>query len=110
MGLLVLALVWQPALVVASEVHEAEHRVQAGHEHEFGSEAVSAATDDPAPDGRDPWHGLMHLGHCCGHVQALPAEGVCMPHVVRSSAAIRESAQSIANLPLASPLRPPIHG
>ena len=110
-ALLLLALVWQPGLVAASEVHESEHLLQTGHalDAEHGDHGIPA--DEPvAPDGADPWHTLMHLNHCCGHSSAMPHDMpqlAIAPDIASPPAGATFDATS-ASLP--QPLRPPIAG
>lgn len=110
-ALLLLALVWQPGLVAASEVHESEHLLQTGHALDAEHGEIGIPADEPAaPDGADPWHALMHLGHCCSYPSAM------LPDTLQVS-----SGPDIASPPiggtfdatsasLPQPLRPPIAG
>lgn len=109
-ALLLLAFVWQPALLAASEVHASEHLVQTGHAHDADHEGPGIPADELAgPDEGDIWHGLMHLGHCCGQLSAIPADGVPVPAILRPLSASMSPATALASLTLPQPLRPPIH-
>jgi hypothetical protein len=70
-ALLLFAVVFKPMLVLASEVHESEHLLQTGHSHEAAGESHGIPQDESPVSGEvDPWHSLMHLGHCCSHPSA----------------------------------------
>lgn len=108
-ALLILALVLQPTLLAASEVHATEHLIQTGHTHDTDHEGPGIAADEPtAQDDGDLWHGLMHLGHCCGHASALPSDGVPIPPLRRPGSAPVSPSRPIQSLMLPHPLRPPI--
>lgn len=106
---LMLTLTWQPALLAASEVHETAHLIQTGHAHDGVHEGPGIPEDEPtSPDDGAFWHGLMHLGHCCGQVSALPSDGMpAHPVLVPASAPVSPSL-AIQSLTLPHPLRPPI--
>jgi hypothetical protein len=108
-ALLLFAVVFKPALVLASETHESSHSLQAGHTSSVPHEGHRIPGDEPAtPGDADPWHTLMHLGHCCSHPSTAPS---CFPALVSAPGSIapeippllvRESAG------VQHPLRPPI--
>lgn len=64
-ALLLLCVAITPALVLASEIHESDHVIQAGHSHDAGSGVP--AEEPGSPDSPSEWHLLLHSGHCCGH-------------------------------------------
>jgi len=108
-ALLMLALIWQPALLAASEVHETAHLLQMGHAHDADDEGPGIPEDEPtAHDDGAFWHGLMHLGHCCGHVSALPSDGVPAHPALMPACVPVSPALVIQSLTLPHPLRPPI--
>jgi hypothetical protein len=82
---LLIAFVWGPALLAASEAHESGHLIQAAVTQANVIEVLSNpavhtddAHDTSSQDPADPWHGLMHLGHCCAFPHALPSLGLPM--------------------------------
>jgi hypothetical protein len=110
-ALLMLALVWQPALLAASEVHESEHLIQTGHAHDADHEGPGIPADELSLPGDDGiWHSLMHLGHCCAQVSALPSGGAPMPLMLRPASTPDSPSLAIQSLTLPRPLRPPIQG
>lgn len=109
-ALLAIALVGQPTLLLASEVHESEHLVQSGHSH--GAERldqVLLAEELADAEGSEAWHLLMHLSHCCGQPSAMPAESLAMPTIMRPFVAPIRSPLAIQSLIPTLLLRPPIH-
>lgn len=70
--LLLLSVVVKPALVAASEWHESSHALQAGHAHDSAhGESGIPSDEDATPGDADPWHALLHVGHCCSHPPAM---------------------------------------
>lgn len=113
-SLLAFVLVWQPALLAAVEVHEAEHAFDSGHAHDAGLAGTDHHFDAPAPvNAGEPWHGLMHglmdMGHCCGQASALLSPTIVVAAQLSSDAAADDASLTIPHLILPSPLRPPIH-
>lgn len=110
-ALLLWALVWQPGLIVASEVHESEHLLQTGHALDATHGEHGIPADEPMPpDGADPWHALMHLGHCCSYPSAMLPDMPQMafgPDIASPPAGGTFDADSA---PQPQPLRPPITG
>lgn len=110
-AVLLLALVWQPTLLAASEAHESEHLIQTGHAHDADHQGPGIPADElDAPDEDDLWHGLMHLGHCCGQASALPSDGVSVPDMRGPTSEAMASLLPLQSLTLRQPLRPPIRG
>ena len=68
LGLLLLGVMVKPAIAFAGVLHEAEHALLAGQDRPADDRSASGA--DPA-DEDDPWHALMHHGHCCGQSLAV---------------------------------------
>lgn len=110
-SLLLLALVWQPALMAASAVHESEHLIQTGHtlDAEHGDHGIPA-DETAAPNGSEAWHALMHMGHCCGHPSAMLPDSLQLAFVPDTVSPPPGIAAGIASIPLPQPLRPPIAG
>ena len=71
-ALLASSLVFEPVFAAAGTTHETTHAL-AGAAQGHAEDHHHHDGDDPvAPDhGDDPWHALLHTGHCCGHVTAL---------------------------------------
>lgn len=68
LGLLMAGVLVKPVIAFAGELHEAEHvhlTGDNGHGDDGSSDPI-----DPA-DSKNPWHALMHVGHCCGQTPAL---------------------------------------
>lgn len=70
------ALVWlgilaQPVLVVACEIHEAQHLAATGHAHDGPEHSDGAESAHPSPDESGELAELVHLGHCCAHATVL---------------------------------------
>lgn len=108
-GLLLLTFLWQPTLLAASEVHEAEHAIQTGHDHHAEADGLGIPADEPSsPEDASLWHGLLHLGHCCAYPQAVPNDGMSALTVLRPASAPFAAAQALPSLTLPRPLRPPI--
>lgn len=107
---LVLCVLAQPVLVAASEVHEAAHLLQTGHDLGETHGNHGGIPADESPDARDAWHVLMHAAHCCGTPSALPQHGVMLHAGVLRVAPPRELDASVDPHRPARLLRPPIHG
>lgn len=68
LGLLMVGVLVKPVLVLAGELHEAEHALLTGDD----GHADDGSSDPIEPsDPKNPWHALMHFGHCCGQAPAL---------------------------------------
>jgi hypothetical protein len=116
-GVLLLAAVFKPAIVMASELHEAVHWIEVGHAHDADVDGPGIPLDErdqgqaPDADGRgESWHVLMHQGHCCGMSFALL---VSHAHVRAVTGHVAPAPAVYANRPgvrLPRPLRPPIAG
>jgi len=66
--LLMAGVLVKPVIAFAGELHEAEHAQLTGDNgHADGG---SSDPIDPA-DSENPWHALMHVGHCCGQAPAV---------------------------------------
>lgn len=75
-ALLLLCVVVKPVIVLACEVHEAHHALQTGHGHDDVEHLRLQPVDEPTPSGgSNPWHAVLHQGHCCVHGAALVASG-----------------------------------
>lgn len=109
-ALFALGLIWQPVLLLASDIHAATHLLETGHadhdDHNAGT--VIYTKQSPSPEGADTWHGLLHLAHCCGHATALPTEGGEVVAVRRLPVLTAAPPGTLATLTLTQPLRPPI--
>ncbi len=80
LAMLMTGVVMKPVLAFASDMHEDGHGAVAsddGHAHDHDHDApdpvevaVEVDPGDPS-DAKDPWHALMHFGHCCGQTPAL---------------------------------------
>jgi len=115
LALLVLTFLWHPALIAASEAHESEHLVRTGHAHDAHSDEAHAggtlaipADESPEPEGEAPWHELLHVGHCCGHAQAMPIDWLVVPPMLIPGPDIAFRATVIPSPVPARLLRPPI--
>ena len=103
---LMLGVVAQPALAAVGEVHELSH---GGNLHDV--DAHAEGPDDDA--GGDPdadaglSHALMHAGHCCGHLVAIPMTldwaPIALPEQAPVSFSVAAASRRVDN-----PLRPPI--
>jgi hypothetical protein len=105
---LLLTAVWQPALMAASEVHEVSHLAIAGHAHEDAHDEPGIPSDEQPQGDLGGFHGLMHLGHCCGQPPAALFEMQPLRLAVRLPLALPEPARPSSRAPLAEVLRPPI--
>lgn len=72
LGLLMAGVLVKPVIAFAGDMHEAEHAALSGHDDHDDGHADDGSSDpvDPA-DSENPWHALMHVGHCCGQAPAL---------------------------------------
>ncbi len=83
--LLLLGVVFQPALMVASEVHASAHLFATGHSHDAEHAEAGIPPDETiAADGLI-WENLMHIGHCCGHSTAMPVAMFVLDALVPAS-------------------------
>jgi len=110
LGLLALALVFlvHPVLMAAAEMHAAGHP-HAG-EHAHADHGAAHDGDEPAPDGGELWHGLMHQLHCCGGFSLLPSLAPTVLALHAPTAAPGAATPMLRSRPLPQPLRPPIRG
>jgi hypothetical protein len=107
--LLLFAVVVKPALVLASETHESGHAVQTGHSHDALEDAHHIPSDELSAVGdADPWHALMHMGHCCSHPSAAPAGTGVLDPVLPQLAPAMPPIRRQANAGVQELLRPPI--
>jgi len=68
LGLLMAGVLVKPVIAFAGELHEAEHAALSGDD----GHADDGSSDPVDPDdSKNPWHALMHVGHCCGQTPAL---------------------------------------
>lgn len=106
-GILLLALVVQPALAAMGEIHELSHVGDTASHAAFDT-AYAPAPQDSA-EGGDALHFLVHFSHCCSPVSAMvPFTPVPLPAINSSTS----PALGLLALPLGSALedvlRPPI--
>lgn len=106
-ALLLLAAVWQPALMAASQVHESGHLLTAGHAHDTHEE-TGVPADEPGSPAGDAWHLLMHLGHCCSHPTAALFDAPTFAAAVAVSPPPPGRSRTALDAALPQPLRPPI--
>lgn len=107
--LLLLALVWQPVLLTASEAHASEHLVQTGHAHDVGHSDVGIPADEPAnTDGSNPLHELLHLGHCCASLVVLAVDALFLNPPEFAVAAPDTQVEPFNTHTPGAQLRPPI--
>ena len=88
LAMLMAGVVMKPMLAFAGDMHEGGHAVLAdddGHAHDH--DAPDPVEVDP-PDAKDPWHALMHCGHCCGQTPALLQSMQSGPSVPAVSASL----------------------
>lgn len=107
--LLLMAFVWQPALLAASEVHAFAHQAETGHAHDVDHHTHIAADEHASTDG-DLWHSLLHMDQCCAHVPVMPSDVLPLPLMFWSGAAPSARLLAMQSLTLPFPLRPPIQG
>ena len=105
---LLLTCVWQPALMAASEVHEASHFAIAGHAHDEVHEEAGIPADEPLQADASGFHGLMHLGHCCSQPPAAVFAAVTLHLELPPPPALPEPPARRARVHFAEVLRPPI--
>lgn len=105
-GVMLLALLIQPALAAAAELHELEHQVLTGHSHADHDHQLG--TEPPDESELDGWHLLLHFGHgCCQAVGLLPTT-LAFPVADRHSAPALTETQYPSGMGLRRALRPPI--
>jgi hypothetical protein len=108
-ALLLFAVVFKPVLVLASEVHESEHLLQTGHSHASPGESHGIPADEsPASGEVDPWHSLMHLGHCCSHPSAASEAHLPVTPGLAGGSPDTPLLPGRASVRIAQVLRPPI--
>ena len=106
--LLLFGAVWQPALMAASEVHEAAHLFATGHEHDALHPEAGIPGDEAVDADGLGWELLMHAGHCCGHPSAMPGADLSVDVPVRACPPpLRRERDEIESGP-SELLRPPI--
>jgi hypothetical protein len=103
--LLALAFVWQPVLLAAGAAHGSTHALAGEHGHDHDDHDGDAPG---APHGEDPWHGLMHVVHCCGALCVLPVEALALALAVPAAEAASPGLAASSSPDLPHPLRPPI--
>lgn len=107
--MLLLCAVVKPVIVLACEVHESQHALQAGHGHDDAEHRRGQPADEPMPSGdQKPWHALLHQGHCCVHGAALVTTADVSLAPVAASAPGAVVAPAFRSLGLEPMLRPPI--
>lgn len=103
---LMLGVVAQPALAAVGEVHELSHGGNLHDGDAHTGDAGDGAGGDPEADAGLS-HALMHAGHCCGHLVAIPVTLDWAPIALPEQAPISFSV-AVASRRLDNPLRPPI--
>jgi hypothetical protein len=69
---LMLGVMLQPMIVMASAAHESQHLLMHGHSHEDGGHDIGIPDDEPAQsDEAASLHLILHQGHCCVHGNAI---------------------------------------
>lgn len=111
LGLFALALVLQPVLAAAGELHELAHDPTGGHQHALHADDVAKelkAADEPG-DGAATLHTLLHFSHCCSACTAvLPAvKAIALKPMRRDPLAISR-ARVPTQVRLPAPFKPPI--
>lgn len=112
---LLLACVFQPALMLAGEAHEAAHALAAGGAHSDAhaehAEHAHPAGPDAAPSFSEAdggWGALLHAAHCCAHPSAMPLAMPEMPAPAVAAGPRPARAPAPASIGSAPLLRPPI--
>jgi len=99
---LVSGMLAQSAMAAIGDVHELSH-----------DGTVQAHADELPGDGEEPdegaglQHALMHAGHCCGPLIAMPTAVVWTP-IVRPGQAPASFRANVPTRRIDGPLRPPI--
>lgn len=110
LGLLALAMVLQPVLAAAGDIHELGHDGEvatagnADHQHDTGDTV-------PADDGKqgESLHFLLHFAHCCGHAPSALLGGLeVVAFTPVSDALVSTPAPLPLHHALQDVLRPPI--
>jgi hypothetical protein len=71
-AVLMLGVVLQPMIAMASAAHESQHMLMHGHSHEDGGHDVGIPDDEGMQsDEAASLHLLLHQGHCCVHGNAI---------------------------------------
>lgn len=109
-AMLLLCAVVKPVIVMACEVHEAQHALQAVHGHDDADHTNGQPVDEPLPTSeQQPWHAALHQGHCCVHSAAIvdASEAVSAPGVAFApESAVPHAFRMVGLDPM---LRPPIN-
>ncbi len=101
---LLFGVVAQPAMAAVGDVHELSHGL-ALHAH---ADAHAFGDDGGEPgENADLQHALMHAGHCCGHLVAIPMTLDWAPVALPDHAPVSFSV-AVASRRVDNPLRPPI--
>lgn len=94
----------QSAFAAIGDVHELSH----GGTVQAHADELADAGDDGQPDeDASLQHALMHAGHCCGPLIAMPMAVAWTP-IPRPGQAPASFRASVPTRRLDSPLRPPI--
>ncbi|MDO5610211.1 MAG: hypothetical protein Q4G62_05470 [Pseudomonadota bacterium] len=106
-GILLLALVVQPALAAMGEIHELSHIGDTARHALFDTAHAPAPVD--SAEGGEALHFLVHFSHCCNPVSAMvPFTPMPLPMISGAT----NPALGLLALPLGSALedvlRPPI--
>jgi hypothetical protein len=108
-AVMLLALVAQPVLIAASELHETAHALAAGHAHDDVHPEAGIPPDEPHEPG-DAWHAVLHVGHCCSQPTAAIAAPLLVPIDRTAVPPPPATARSLSDPALPTLLRPPIAG
>lgn len=102
---LALAMVWQPVLATAGELHALAHATHAA----VAADASTGMT--PAPDGdEDPLlHLLLDFAHCCAASPVLVARRLALAVPAVPCHARPCGAPTVTAAPQPPPFKPPIH-
>lgn len=108
-AMLLLCAVVKPVIVMACEVHESQHAMQAAHGHDDAEHTGGQPADEPLPTGeQQPWHAVLHQGHCCVHGAAIVDVSASMSAPVVAFAPEPAIPQAFRMVGLEPMLRPPI--
>lgn len=110
LGLFALALVLQPVLAAAGELHELAHAPNGGHQHALHADDVAKelkAADEPGDDAAT-LHTLLHFSHCCGAGTAVVPVVKAIAFKPMRDPLVISQARVPAQARLPAPFKPPI--
>lgn len=110
LALLLFGVIWQPALMMASEVHETAHLFATGHAHDAQHPEAGVPGDEAVDAGGMGWERLMHAGHCCGHSSAMPIPMLAIEVLAPLSPLLPDPEYTVPDTAPSQLLRPPIFG